>query len=109
MLRSEVGRGLGARWWTALALGLLALVVAAAAVAAAVDVDARRRAWARATGDPVGVVVACAAFGLAFVLRALAWRRVLPGLPLGQALAGIHLAFGATTYCHFALVRRCGF
>ena len=95
MLRSEVGRGLGARWWTALALGLLALVVAAAAVAAAVDVDALRRAWARAIGDPVGVVVACAAFGLAFVLRALAWRRVLPGLPLGQALAGIHLAFGA--------------
>lgn len=83
------------RWKTAMLFGGVALTLAAVAVIAAVDIDALGRAWDRAVGDPTGVLVACAAFGLAFVLRAFAWRRVVPGLSIGHSLAGIHLAFGA--------------
>ena len=71
---------------TAAALAVIAYSVDGAALA-----DAARQA----RSEPVRVVAAVAAFGLAFVLRALAWRRVLPGLGFGQALAGIHLALGA--------------
>ena len=52
---------------------------------------------------PILAVAAIAAFAAAFLLRALAWRRVLPDLPLGQALAGIHLAFGANHVLPFRL------
>ncbi|MBH99927.1 MAG: hypothetical protein CL467_04900 [Acidimicrobiaceae bacterium] len=78
-------------------------MVAVAAVAATIDIDALERAWSRAVGDPFGVICACGAFGLAFVARAAAWRRVLPGLSFGQALAGIHLAFGANHVLPFRL------
>ena len=88
---------------TLLGVGLVALVVAAVALGSVIDVEALGRAWDRAVGDPTGVVVSCVAFGLAFVARAVAWRRVLPGLPFGQALAGIHLAFGANHVLPFRL------
>ena len=69
-------------------------VLAVAVVFAAVDGAALGRAARTARGEPVRVLAAVAAFGLAFVLRALAWRRVLPGLTFGHALGGIHLALG---------------
>ena len=83
------------RWKTAMLVGGVALALAVVAVIAAVDTKALGRAWDRAAGDPTGVLVACAAFGSAFVLRAFAWCRVVPGLSIGHSLAGIHLAFGA--------------
>ena len=75
------------------------LVVAVTGLAAAVivsNVDAGALAGAARTawGEPVRVLAAVGAFGLAFVLRAVAWRRVLPGLSFGHALGGIHLALG---------------
>ena len=68
---------------------------ALAAIAYSVDGSALADAARQARREPVRVAAAAGAFGLAFVLRALAWRRVLPGLGFGQALAGIHLALGA--------------
>ena len=68
--------------------------LAAAAVVATVDADALGRAARTAWGEPFRVLVAVGAFGFAFVLRAVAWRRVLPGLSFGHALGGIHLALG---------------
>ena len=44
--------------------------------------------------DTLRLLLGLASFGLAFVLRAVAWQRVLPRLSFGQALAGIHLALG---------------
>ena len=68
--------------------------LAVAAVLATADGEALARAARTAWGEPVRVLVAVVAFGLAFVLRAAAWRRVLPSLSLGHALGGIHLALG---------------
>ena len=47
---------------------------------------------AAALADPLVLAAALAAYGAAFVVRAALWRRVLPGLSLGQALAAIHVA-----------------
>ena len=76
------------------ALVLAVTGLAVAAVVATVDADALARAARTAWGEPVRVLVAVGAFGFAFVLRAVAWRRVLPGLSFGHALGGIHLALG---------------
>ncbi len=68
--------------------------LAAVAIVSTVDAGALTRAARTARGEPFRVVAAVGAFGLAFVLRAVAWRRVLPGLSFGHALGGIHLALG---------------
>jgi uncharacterized membrane protein YbhN (UPF0104 family)/GT2 family glycosyltransferase len=82
----------------------LAFTVAAVIVVVrAVDTETLRRAGSAAVADPWGVAAACAALLAAFTLRALAWRRILPGLPAGQALAGIHLAMGANHVLPFRL------
>lgn len=47
-------------------------------------------AWA----DPVGWGVALIGFGGAFLLRSLAWSRLLPALTFGQSAAAIHVALG---------------
>ncbi len=76
-------------------LGAAVFVAAGVVVARAVDTAALRASATAMADRPVVVVLALAVFGLAFVLRAVAWRRVLPGLSFGQSLAAIHLAFGA--------------
>ena len=77
---------------------VIVAVVTAVAVALVVrlaDGAALAEAARQAASAPVTVVLALGAFGCAFVLRAVAWRRVLPGLGFGHALAGIHLTLGA--------------
>ncbi len=68
--------------------------LAVVAVVSTVDAEALGRAARTAQSEPLRVLAALAAFGFAFVLRAAAWRRILPGLGFGHALAGIHLALG---------------
>lgn len=87
-------RGWRASPWTWV-LGALVSAVAAVVIARTVDVDSLHDSASAMADRPLVVVAAMAVFGLAFVLRALAWRRVLPDLAFGQSLAGIHLAFGA--------------
>ena len=70
-------------------------VAAVAMVVRLADGAALAAAARQAASAPVTVVLALGAFGSAFVLRAVAWRRVLPGLGFGHALAGIHLTLGA--------------
>ena len=87
-IRSHLPRG---------AVSVLVVAVtglAAAVIVSNVDADALAGAARTARGEPVRVLAAVGAFGLAFVLRAVAWRRVLPGLSFGHALGGIHLALG---------------
>jgi uncharacterized membrane protein YbhN (UPF0104 family) len=76
-------------------IGLVALLVAGVLVGRAVDLAALRTSWDAMRAQPLSVAVALGAFGLAFVIRAVVWQRVLPGLSFGQSLAGIHLALGA--------------
>lgn len=77
------------------ALGALVLAGSLVYVARAVDPAALGRTWAALAGEPAlaGAVLLC--YLGAFVLRAALWARLLPGLSLGQALAGLHLALGA--------------
>lgn len=86
-----------------LSAGLAVGVVAAVALATAVDVDALERAVDAAAGDPSGVALVATALLGAFSLRAVAWHRLLPGLGLGQALAGIHVALGGNHVLPFRL------
>lgn len=87
--------------WRVVAGGPVRLVAAAATVLAmvvvarVVDADALARAATQAGREPIRVGLSLAAFASAFVLRAVAWRRVLPSLPLGQALSAIHVTLGA--------------
>lgn len=73
----------------------MVFVLAAVIVARTVDIDALRATADAMAHRPLLVLLALGAFASAFVLRAAAWHRVLPDLGFGQALAGIHLAFGA--------------
>jgi uncharacterized membrane protein YbhN (UPF0104 family) len=69
--------------------------VALVVVAGAVDGGALASTAGRALTDPLGLTVALGAFFAAFVLRAGAWRAMVPSLAFGHALAAIHVAVGA--------------
>src|SRR5687768_11734472 len=84
-------------------VGLLAFALAAVWVVRTVDTEALRRAAHEAAGSPFSVVAVLASFACAFVLRAAVWRRVLPGLPLGQAWAAIHVSLAANHVLPFRL------
>lgn len=97
--RPSAGRSRRLAVWASLAL----LAAAAWGVARAADPSALRSAWSAAISDPAGVPAVLAAYALAFAVRALAWRRVLPGLGFGQALAALHLALAANHVLPFRL------
>lgn len=70
-------------------------VVAAAIVIRSVDRGLLVSALDRMADRPGPVVFALAGFALAFLLRSIAWRVVLPSLPFAQAWSGIHVALAA--------------
>ena len=84
-------------------VGVVVGLAAALVVVPNVDGAAFRQAAQQAAEQPAGVISALAAFGIAFVLRAIAWQRVLPELPFSQALAAIHLSLGANHVLPFRL------
>ena len=59
-----------------------------------VDATLLERAIREAGNEPLAILLALSAFALAFVVRALAWQRLLPQISFTQALGGIHLALG---------------
>lgn len=75
------------------------LVVAFAALAAwwvlrTVDGATLREAGRAIVAAPLATAAVLGVYGIAFLLRALAWCRVVPGLPLGHATAAIHVTLG---------------
>ncbi|MGC6478270.1 MAG: glycosyltransferase [Ilumatobacteraceae bacterium] len=74
---------------------VISSVFGIAALVTVIDGAMLRNAVDSALSDPVGLTLATGAFLVAFLLRSVAWRRIVPGLTLGQSLAGIHLALGA--------------
>src|SRR5215211_2513098 len=82
------GRGTRSLWW----LGAVALAVSVVLVGRALDFDALAVTWRAALAHPVVIALVVAAYLAAFVLRAMMWTAVLPELPFGHALAGIHLS-----------------
>ncbi len=77
------------------ALSAAVTLVAIVVVVRSVDGDLVGRAIDQARQSPGSVLLAVVAFALAFVMRAVAWRLVLPGLAFGQGLSAIHVALGA--------------
>jgi uncharacterized membrane protein YbhN (UPF0104 family) len=64
-------------------------------IVSAVDSDALASTWRAMIAEPLGLLVALTAFAGAFLLRALAWTKVIPDLSLGQSWAGLHVALAA--------------
>jgi uncharacterized membrane protein YbhN (UPF0104 family) len=75
--------------------GGLALVASAAFLAGAIDPAALALAWRNASADPLPIAGVLALYSLAFLVRALVWTRVLPGLRAGRALAALHVSLAA--------------
>ncbi|MDP8959409.1 MAG: lysylphosphatidylglycerol synthase domain-containing protein [Actinomycetota bacterium] len=73
-------------------LGALTLLVAAVVAARVVEAETLLAGLRSMGSSPVELLLALGAFAAAFWLRSLAWRWVLPTLPLGQAWAAIHVA-----------------
>lgn len=73
---------------------VLVTIGAIAAVVTWVDVSALGRAIRSLVSSPSMTVGALGAFAVAFLLRAVAWTRVLPGLGLAHAWAALHVALG---------------
>lgn len=92
------------RGWAAGAV-LAALVTAVAVWAAARTVDsaALARAFRELIDRPMFTLLGLAAFGSAFLIRALIWRRVLVGLTLGHAWAAVHAALAGNHVLPFRL------
>jgi uncharacterized membrane protein YbhN (UPF0104 family) len=85
--------------WVGAAIGVVALVV----IVRTVDGAAFAEAVSQAARHPAGMALAIGSFALAFVLRAVAWQRVLPNLTFGQSLAAIHVALGANHVLPFRM------
>ena len=77
-----------------IATSVVFTVVAAVVLVGAVDLGALRTTADRMGSEPWRLALVMVAFGGAFLLRAVAWRRVLPGLSLGHSVAGVHAALG---------------
>ncbi|MGH3649422.1 MAG: glycosyltransferase, partial [Acidimicrobiia bacterium] len=73
-------------------LALLLTVPVAWLIVATVDLGTLDSVWDAMRDRPSSVLLALVAFAIAFLLRSLAWTRVLPDLSLGQSWAGIHVA-----------------
>lgn len=85
--------------WLGAAIGLVALVV----MVRTVDRAAFGAAVSQAADHPGGMALAIGSFALAFILRTIAWQRVLPNLGFGQSLAAIHVALGANHVLPFRM------
>jgi uncharacterized membrane protein YbhN (UPF0104 family) len=84
-------------------VAMIGSVVALVGLGRAVSGEALGQATHAMASDPLALAFALAAFGTAFVIRAGLWTRVLPGLRLRDALAGVHLATGANHVLPFRL------
>ena len=73
-------------------LGVLGLLVAAGYLAAVVDPGELGVALAAVADRPAALLGAVVLYAGAFLLRSLAWRRVLPGLSAGQSWAALHVS-----------------
>lgn len=63
-------------------------------IATTVDIESLDTVWQAIVEHPLGLLIAIAAFGGAFLLRSVAWARLLPDLRLGHSWAGLHVALG---------------
>ena len=84
-------------------VAVISFAVAIVIIFRLLDVSAFKDAVRQAGNEPLGVCFALGAFMVAFFLRAIAWKKVLPSISLNQSLAGIHLSLGANHVLPFRL------
>lgn len=60
-------------------------------IAATIDTSALGLVWDNILDRPQQLALAVLAFAAAFGIRAVAWSRVLPDLPISQSWAGLHM------------------
>ena len=82
-------------WWTGVVVGVTSIAVVGVVLARTLERDLWASTVRQMWDQPGEVVVALSFFAGAFVLRAIAWRAVLPQLGFGHSLAAIHLSLGA--------------
>ena len=75
-----------------IAVGVAVLVLALGYLAQVVEADALGAAFRAVLSDPLALALVLLAYAGAFVLRTVAWRRVLPQLSAGQAWAALHVS-----------------
>ena len=75
-----------------IAVGVAVLVLAIAYLAMVVEGEALGAAFRAIWSDPLALAAGGLADAAAFGLRTVAWRRVLPQLPAGQAWAALHVS-----------------
>jgi uncharacterized membrane protein YbhN (UPF0104 family) len=73
-------------------VGFAVLAASAVAFALTADLGALGATWRHAASAPGELLAVLLAYGLAFVLRALLWSRVVPALRPGDALAAVHVS-----------------
>lgn len=76
----------------ALAVAVVVTALAAIVVGRTVDADALGAAARSVASAPGPLVLALTMYAAAFALRGWAWHRVVPAVPMGHAVAGIHVA-----------------
>ena len=76
----------------AIGLALAVTVVAVVVVVREVDGAALLRATRSLTSAPGPVVAAVTGYAVAFAVRGWAWHRVVPAVPVGHAIAAVHVA-----------------
>ena len=84
-------------------VAVISFAIAIVIIFRLIDVSAFKDAVRQAGNEPLGVCFALGAFMVAFFLRAIAWKKVLPSISLHQSLAGIHLSLGANHVLPFRL------
>ena len=86
---NALSRVLGALAWP---VGLAALAASVVAFALTAELETLGATWRAAASAPAELLAVIVAFGLAFLVRALTWSRVVPGLHPAHALAAIHVS-----------------
>ena len=90
--------------WTVVGPIVVLLTIGAVVVSIrTVDGAAFSRAVGELIDDPGLSSVAVGAFASAFLVRAVIWRRMVPGLSLGQSWAAIHVALAGNHLLPFRL------
>lgn len=103
MRRNWPAAGRRTGWTAGAVLAALVTAVAVWAVVRTVDSAALGRAFRELIDRPMLTLSGLAAFGSAFLIRALIWRRVLVGLTLGHAWAAVHAALAGNHVLPFRL------
>jgi len=80
------------RWPARLLVGLALVGATGVYLIQVADGSALASTVGAVLADPVGLSLALACYATAFLLRAWAWRRALPGLPFGQSWAALHVS-----------------